>query len=122
MVSVQVNIWKYMLGKFYAEISNGYYASNLCLINIDPETRKVTHMSVHGSSSWAGKEFFDDCTFVTKTTVDYREKEEYPWHRDENIAWLAITKIYGNPALISKKTPRNNKEKPYQLGGMRDLY
>lgn len=122
MSEVQVNIWKHMLGNFYAEISNGFYAGTLCLINIDPETRTVTHISVHGSSSWAGKEFFDDCTFVTKTTVDYREKDEYPWHRTDNAAGLAIQKLYGNPAIIIKKIRRNPDEKPYPLGGMRDLY
>jgi hypothetical protein len=98
----KVRFWKHFLNRYYAEIGTDQF---LVEIKVDPETRKVTDIESFGHSGWAGEEFFEDSTLISKiVTINY-SRDGYPRHVWEAIAWRAVQKIYGDKdPMIPKKT------------------
>jgi hypothetical protein len=103
MVKMKVRVWKTILRDYYAEISNGFYGSNLAKITIDPETRKIQSIDGH-TYRHVDDEFIENATMIAETIVSYKQNEEYPWHEHENVAWKALNNLFTD-GRIPKKMP-----------------
>lgn len=113
---VKVNIWKHFLGDIYVEVDNYPYGSHIVRVYLKENTREVSNVGDLRSAGFLGEEFFDDCIFVTKTTIPNQKDQGYC---TENVVWRSLKKLYGITPVIPKKIPRTTTEKPYPLDNLR---
>jgi hypothetical protein len=107
MATYEVRIWKHFLNDYYAEIGTDNY---LVKLEMNPSTREITNTSAYGHSRWAGEDFFEGSTLISKTSVSYN-REGYPTHVWEAIAERAVMKLYGNTPTLPKKFPKIKQPK-----------